>query len=215
MHFSPHSNPAESDVRERIVHAAAELFPQYGIKAVSMDEIARKISISKRTLYEYFTDKEELLVATILYNNDSMRAWADKVYTHSPTVLHVILEIYSQLIPKLKTYSERFHEDMLRYPKAVDLLKQLRTQHANEIKEFFKLGVEQNIFLPGVSYDILSRMIIRIQEITIPTDLAEIHTTGEIRSTVILTLIRGVCTQKGQEIFDDYLAEFRSQNEDN
>ncbi|MDR1913421.1 MAG: TetR/AcrR family transcriptional regulator, partial [Clostridiales bacterium] len=46
---------------------AFDLFSQYGIKSVSMDDIARNAAISKRTLYEFFGDKETLLVEGIAF----------------------------------------------------------------------------------------------------------------------------------------------------
>ncbi len=49
------------DLRERIVMEATILFQAQGVKQVRMDDIARELSISKKTLYELFSDKEELL----------------------------------------------------------------------------------------------------------------------------------------------------------
>ncbi|MBE0676126.1 MAG: helix-turn-helix transcriptional regulator, partial [Bacteroidales bacterium] len=49
----------------RIVAGAAELFRIYGIKAVTMDTIAAHLGISKRTIYERFHDKDELLFAVM------------------------------------------------------------------------------------------------------------------------------------------------------
>ena len=46
---------------EQIINAARELFKNYGFKKVSMDEIARKAGVTKRTVYKYFTSKQDLL----------------------------------------------------------------------------------------------------------------------------------------------------------
>ena len=51
---------------------ALDLFSQYGIKSVSMDDIARNIGISKRTIYEFFEDKETLLQEAIKSYNNSI-----------------------------------------------------------------------------------------------------------------------------------------------
>ena len=50
------------DCKNRIVEEAALLFRTYGIRAVTMDMIASNLGISKRTIYENFRDKDELLV---------------------------------------------------------------------------------------------------------------------------------------------------------
>ncbi|MCE2773152.1 MAG: TetR/AcrR family transcriptional regulator [Bacteroidetes bacterium] len=47
--------------KERILHAAAELFFRYGIKSITMDEIAKHLSMSKKTIYQFFRDKDEIV----------------------------------------------------------------------------------------------------------------------------------------------------------
>ena len=53
------------DNRNRIIEGAAELFRTYGIKAVTMDSLASHLGMSKRTIYEVFSDKDELLDGSI------------------------------------------------------------------------------------------------------------------------------------------------------
>ena len=48
--------------RKNILSKVAELFQKYGIKSVTMDDIARELSISKKTLYQYFSDKHGRIV---------------------------------------------------------------------------------------------------------------------------------------------------------
>ena len=49
------------EIRERIIEGAANLFKTYGIRTVTMDSLAAHLGISKRTIYEVFSDKDELL----------------------------------------------------------------------------------------------------------------------------------------------------------
>ena len=51
--------------KEQVMTTALDMFSQYGIKSVSMDDIARNTGISKRTIYEFFEDKETLLQEAI------------------------------------------------------------------------------------------------------------------------------------------------------
>ena len=53
------------DIRDRIIEGAAELFRTYGIKSVTMDSLANHLGISKRTIYEVFSDKDELLIGVL------------------------------------------------------------------------------------------------------------------------------------------------------
>jgi AcrR family transcriptional regulator len=51
------------EVKERILLKSHELFNRYGIRSVSMDDIAAQLAMSKKTLYQYYTDKDELVTA--------------------------------------------------------------------------------------------------------------------------------------------------------
>lgn len=57
------SQTAESPTRRRIVEAASKLFYGEGIRAVSVDAVAEKAGVTKRTLYYHFTSKDELVAA--------------------------------------------------------------------------------------------------------------------------------------------------------
>ena len=61
--------------KEQVMTTALDMFSQYGIKSVSMDDIARNTGISKRTIYEFFEDKETLLQEAIKYHNNTMRKY--------------------------------------------------------------------------------------------------------------------------------------------
>lgn len=200
----------DPETRQRIIVLADELFPEYGIKSISMDEIARQLSMSKRTLYEYFADKEDLLLACIDHHNATMKAWAEEIGGRAETVLHVILEIYRDMAPKNRRCSAKFFEDMRKYPKAVAKLNENRTEHVEQTLTFFQTGIKQGIFLPDLNYDILSRTMIRMFDEPIPTELTSRYSIGDIHGTLALTLVRGACTEKGLHIFEDYMAEYRT-----
>ena len=55
----------KTDVKERILTKAAELFMRYGIRSITMDEIATQLGISKKTIYQFFTDKDDMVSAVI------------------------------------------------------------------------------------------------------------------------------------------------------
>ena len=63
----------KKEIREQIVETAQQLFIEHGIKDVKMDDIAAQLSISKRTIYELFNDKEQLLREVLELQNDKMR----------------------------------------------------------------------------------------------------------------------------------------------
>ena len=63
------TNAYRRDLREKILATAIESFQENGIKAVKMDDIANRLSISKRTLYEIYGNKEDLLYECVCYHD--------------------------------------------------------------------------------------------------------------------------------------------------
>ena len=62
----------KKEIYSQIIEVAHQLFIEHGIKDVKMDDIATKLSISKRTIYELFNDKEQLLREVLKFQNEKM-----------------------------------------------------------------------------------------------------------------------------------------------
>ncbi|SUE33396.1 TetR/AcrR family transcriptional regulator [Rikenella microfusus] len=200
----------ESGVRQRIIALADELFPAYGVRSVSMDQIASRLSMSRRALGRYFPDKQELLLAWIDYHGAMMKARADEIGGRAETVLHAVLEIYREQAPKVHRISPRLREDLCRYPKAVARLEKNRSEQAERMLRFFRTGVGQGIFLPGLNYGMLGRTLARMLDTFALLTLAGRYAAAETYGTALLTLVRGACTAKGLRIFGDCLPEYRA-----
>lgn len=78
-------------VREHVVQAAAKAFTRKGVKTVRMDDIAADLSISKRTLYELFHDKEDLLLDVMRLHREEMKKSMEEIASKAENVLEVIL----------------------------------------------------------------------------------------------------------------------------
>ena len=81
-------------IKEQIMLTAFDLFSEHGIKNVSMDDIAHNASISKRTLYELFEDKETLLTECINLSYTKMRLSMKRLESEPITALEVALLFY-------------------------------------------------------------------------------------------------------------------------
>ena len=55
----------DKEKRQDIIQKVMALYLQFGIRSVTMDDVVREVGISKKTLYQYFTDKSELVAAVI------------------------------------------------------------------------------------------------------------------------------------------------------
>ena len=103
-------------LKGRILDAALKAFIERGVKAVRMDDVAQSLSISKRTLYEIYKDKEELLYQSILkFDQDSKRSMAAFVQ-QAPSVMDIIIEAYKRRVLRTGSVNPLFYEDIQKYP---------------------------------------------------------------------------------------------------
>lgn len=84
-------NSQRGELRDRIIETASEAFTAHGIKSITMDDIAASLSISKRTLYEVFQDKESLLTECILKRQEEMNTFLAETLANSKMFLKLYL----------------------------------------------------------------------------------------------------------------------------
>lgn len=135
-----------AELKERIIATATEAFTTKGIKSITMDDIAAALGISKRTLYEVFVDKESLLKDCILTVQAERDQYLQEVYEQSHNVLEVILAVFQKSIEMFHKTNKRFFEDIKKYPKVYNMMKERSESDSEKTMSFFMLGVEQGIF---------------------------------------------------------------------
>ena len=191
----------------QVIKAAAEAFSQRGIKNVRMDDIASSLSISKRTLYEIFADKEELLVEVVRIHRDEVRNYMINIASKADNVLEVIIGFYELTIEDFKHTSRYFIEDIKKYPKVMEFLEESRKENIKSAMAFYQKGVEQGIFRDDVNYVIVQEMISGQMDgllRTLPS-----YSLEEIFETLVFIHMRGISTEKGLKIVNDFLARLK------
>ena len=93
-------------IKEQIINTAFDLFSQYGIKSVSMDDVATAAGISKRTLYESFEDKETLLIEGIDHNTESLGQYLTGLEKEPFNALEEILGFYEEMMKNPRRFNE-------------------------------------------------------------------------------------------------------------
>lgn len=99
-------------LKEQIVETAMEAFTKLGIRCVRMDDIALSLSISKRTLYELFRDKENLLLEGLRMQQQQVNEAMIEVTTRTENVLEVIFAFYKRKLSELCNLNPQFFRDL-------------------------------------------------------------------------------------------------------
>ena len=197
------------ELRERIIMAATEAFTSNGIKSITMDDIAAALGISKRTLYEVFSDKESLLKECILKAQADMDKYLQTIYEQSHNVLEVILAVFQKSIEVFHQTNKRFFEDIKKYPKVYEMMKNRQDSDSMKTMSFFKTGVEQGIFRADVNFAIVNLLVREQFDVLLNTDVCNEYPFIEVYESIMFTYIRGISTEKGARVLEDFIQEYR------
>ena len=183
---------------------AYDLFAQNGIKSVSMDDIARSMGISKRTIYEFYTDKEDLLCRGIVYTYNRFKKLLSTYELESETVIEAILGFYHELIKHPKCYNKKFYADLKRYPRAMEIESLYKSEFSETCRRLFDRGVKEGVFLSEINFELVTLIANKHINMLEPSKAFSSHSLVEIYSTVVYLFLRGISTVKGQEIIRHY-----------
>jgi len=199
-------------VKEQIILTALDLFSQYGIKSVSMDDIARNLSISKRTLYGFFDDKETLLIEGIEYMNYKQSTYLEQIEKGDYTVVDVIILFYEEMMKRPRWYSQKFYEDLKKYPKAMQHKEEQKDTFTKKCSELFNRGVGEGVFQKEVNFEIMSILAKEQAKMLQPSKSFSKHSNADVYTTVLVTFLRGICTDKGRQILDRWAVKKKIQS---
>lgn len=193
------------ELRERIIETAVEAFTIHGIKSITMDDIANSLGISKRTLYEVFSDKETLLEECILRGQKEADEFVKEVLATAENVLEVLLKCYLRSIEKFHATNKKFFEDIKKYPKAYELLRSRSDQDSEETIQFFKDGVKQGIFRADVNFAIVNLLVREQIDLLMNTDICKRYSFLEVYESIMFTYLRGISTEKGAQELEAFI----------
>ena len=201
----------KEEVHNLITRKALELFAGKGIKDVKMDDIAAALSISKRTIYEQFADKEQLLLEALRLHNNMMRDEAKERIRKAEHVLDIVLTLYSLYFQSIKEINIKFFKELERYPKICKRNRERNHKNDKRFIAWMEMGRKQGLFREDANFDILLFILRRDLETIFMANMKEEHnelssyTPDELGRTLILFYLRGISTPRGQEIIEDYM----------
>ena len=181
---------------------------KYGIRSVSMDDIAHHKGISKKTLYQYFEDKNDLVsqVTTMLLE-ERMKEYLEAKETASNAIdeLFAIAKImrkhFQELNPALMYDLQKYHPDGWA----------LFLKHENEVVyhsvvDNLQRGVAECYFREDIEVNVLAKM--RVEQIHLPFDEGlfpkEDFNFTEVQIQLFDHFVQGLLTESGLELYKDY-----------
>ena len=195
--------------KEEILKSAIELFSKYSIRSVSMDDICRELSISKKTLYKYYRSKNDLLNGILEQKSAEIDSIIEKAYTEQNNAIDKLMDITR----KLGEYLGEIHKvpsikfDMYKY--YPELMQKFGEKRQKKVAEYLinniKEGVQQGLFREGMDVEIVAMLFIkRMEEVSDPEMNKETgFSMKKVFKVMIENHIRGISNNKGIQYFEE------------
>jgi len=196
------------DVKERILVKSEEMFMQFGIRSVSMDDIANNLGMSKKTLYQYFADKDELVDAVIEGHISGVEEKCLGCRQDATDAIHEIFlsmeyitEELSNMNPMLLYDLEKFHY------RSFQRFKAYKDKFLAEmIKKNIEWGIRDELYRTDFTVDVLCKF--RVESMMIPFNVA-IFPPGRFKlaalsEEIIQHFVYGLATIKGHKLIQKY-----------
>lgn len=199
--------------RRQIAEAAMKMFIERGIKDVKMDNIATELSISKRTIYELFADKEQLLLEALKLQDENTRDIAKIKIRDSKHILDIILSLYTLYFEKMKTINKKFFYEISKYPNIIQLNREREKKNDKRFIAWMEMGRKEGYFREDANFEILLYILRRDLEAIFAVNMNRAdnelskYSPDELGRTLILFYLRGISTTKGQEFIEQYLKQ--------
>lgn len=184
--------------KEQIIQCASELFAKYGIRNISMDTISQNLNISKRTLYEVFEHKTDLLQQCIENQLSEVDNGLKVLDKESESVVESLVIKCMFIYDFFIGYSPVFYEELKRYPNVTSLFSQSKEKLANLYNEAYKEAVNEGFF-ESAQGNIILLAVLRDRVIKSLSERQSDAIKVEDLFTAYTTLLRAVCTAKGLE----------------
>lgn len=205
MHKNVETTAYRVELHDRILSAAMDMFRKRGVRSVKMDDIATALSVSKRTLYEIFDNKEVLLLEGVRMETERRREAAYKSFElHPSNVMDMLLSFYHNQMEEISGATLDFFTDINRYPRVLKYLRDQEAESKQNARRFFERGIEEGYFRPDVNYDIVTRVTKMGIDGVMKSNMFDEYSLSEIFSNMIMTFFRGICTAKGLEVLDNF-----------
>lgn len=195
---------------ERVLRTAEDLFFQYGIRSVTMEDIARELSISKKTIYQYFKDKDEIVLKVSKQIFDKELAQMNQIHEQGENVIHEMVLLSSYIREHVAEANPSAMHDLQKfYPEAWRVFLVFKQACLNLIESTIEKGMTEGYFRPEVNPKILAILRSETIELSFNQQLfpREEFEPQEVQRQLFEQFINGVLTDKGRKLYLKYTQE--------
>jgi AcrR family transcriptional regulator len=196
------------DYRQKIIEEGAMMFRTYGIRAVTMDMLASRLGISKRTIYEVFSDKDELLKGVLKWMVEKQREVMTKIFSESENVIEAIFKMLDLMADHFQKMSPAFQMDMKRIHMDIQKSREelIDLPYFSNNSDILNRGIKEGVFRDDIDVEITNKCMFEFarmsndKDVFPPDDFAN----KDVIRNFYINYLRGISTRKGLGLINLY-----------
>jgi AcrR family transcriptional regulator len=201
----------ELSIKDKILQGAEELFMRFGIRSVSMDDLARHLGMSKKTLYLHVPDKDELVLMVARSYMEKNRVLTENIRKGAKNPIDELARISScirsamdSLNPSLLFDLQKFHQ------RAWNAWLEFKRGYLRDsIVRLLRQGMEQGYIREDIDPEVMASMRIELVQLAFNSDLfsGNRYTLSELQEQLYDHFVYGLVTEKGRKLYQKYKAQ--------
>ncbi|MGV6861328.1 MAG: TetR/AcrR family transcriptional regulator [Putridiphycobacter sp.] len=199
------------DKKTEFLLKALGVYMKFGVKSVTMDEMARQLGISKKTIYTFVKDKNDLVLNCINVAHNSQKCEIETISSKEENAIDQLLKIGELVSQRLRAVHPSIFFDLQRYhPDAFEILKSGNDSLVvNHVKANIVKGKEQGLYRENIDENILSKMYVSFVDVLFRGELfsSQEYSYIQVYSEYFRYHIRGMASDKGlkylQQLIND------------
>jgi TetR/AcrR family transcriptional regulator, cholesterol catabolism regulator len=204
------------DDLKMILSKVRELYKKYGIKSITMDDVARELAISKKTLYQFVSDKDDLVGKYIDYEIDIRQEDICKCFNTGFNAIEELFEISVFMNKMMKDQNPVTDHDLRKYypHHYIKTVNTRRDRMYNYILLNLKKGKGEGLYREDMSEEVIAKLYLSRSENIHTNELftVEEFTSVKLFMELLTYHIRGIATEKGITVLEKKIKELDTYN---
>lgn len=199
-----------------ILDRTIELFAEFGIRNLNMDDISRSLGISKKTLYQHVKSKEDLIEKLFYYDDMKWNKEMSKIKFEDLNAIDVLVQVSLMVFEEMGRFDPKIKFELKKYYEPVfnQFMVRKQTQIFNQISKNIRQGIAEGLYRSDVNIDLVAGLYVR--------NLVEMHkkdycfveniTFDQVFEVMFENHIRAISSPEGTAYFERRKSEIKHLN---
>ena len=193
---------------QQIIVKATKLYGKYGVKSITMDDLAKELGISKKTIYKYVNNKDELIEKAIEFHEEENDKLLSKIFSSKLNAIQQLLYVNQIMIKMLKDYNPNVEYDLKKYHSTIfNKYKKLSNEKIfKSVLNNLKQGKKEGLYRREMDEELIAKLyVLRIDSLMDSSIITRDEALTPVAMKQLMEYhIRGISNEKGIMEYDKY-----------